>query len=136
MVQQMKGKKEMKKTIRTALAGMLLVPMLALGLTVATGTLDVAAQIDLSPAQPDNVPTELEGDSGVFKTVVNILLFVIGLISVIMLIWGGIRYTTSGGNANSVTAAKNTIMYAIIGLVIAIFAYAIVNWVVGELGTS
>lgn len=136
MVQQMKGKKEMKKTIRTALAGMLLVPMLALGLTVATGTLDVAAQIDLTPAQPDNVPTELEGDSGVFKTVVNILLFVIGLISVIMLIWGGIRYTTSGGNANSVTAAKNTIMYAIIGLVIAIFAYAIVNWVVGELGTS
>ena len=126
----------MKKTIRTALAGMLLVPMLALGLTVATGTLDVAAQIDLTPAQPDNVPTELDGDSGVFKTVVNILLFIIGLISVIMLIWGGIRYTTSGGNANSVTAAKNTIMYAIIGLVIAIFAYAIVNWVVGELGTS
>ena len=136
MVQQMKGKKEMKKTIRTALAGMLLVPMLALGLTIATGTLDVAAQIDLTPAQPDNVPTELEGDSGIFKTVVNILLFIIGLISVIMLIWGGIRYTTSGGNANSVTAAKNTIMYAIIGLVIAIFAYAIVNWVVGELGTS
>ena len=132
----MKGKKEMKKTIRTALAGMLLVPMLALGLTVATGTLDVAAQIDLTPAQPDNVPTELDGDSGVFKTVVNILLFIIGLISVIMLIWGGIRYTTSGGNANSVTAAKNTIMYAIIGLVVAIFAYAIVNWVVGELGAS
>ena len=126
----------MKKTIRTALAGMLLVPMLALGLTIATGTLDVAAQIDLTPARPDNVPTELEGDSGIFKTVVNILLFIIGLISVIMLIWGGIRYTTSGGNANSVTAAKNTIMYAIIGLVIAIFAYAIVNWVVGELGTS
>lgn len=135
MVQQMKGKKEMKKTIRTALAGMLLVPMLALGLTVATGTLDVAAQIDLTPAQPDNVPTELDGDSGIFKTVVNVLLFIIGLISVIMLIWGGIRYTTSGGNANSVTAAKNTIMYAIIGLVVAIFAYAIVNWVVGELGT-
>ena len=95
----------MKKTIRTALAGMLLVPMLALGLTIATGTLDVAAQIDLTPAQPDNVPTELDGDSGIFKTVVNILLFIIGLISVIMLIWCGIRYTTSGGNANSVTAA-------------------------------
>jgi hypothetical protein len=46
-----------------------------------------------------------------------------------MLIYGGIRYTTSGGNANSVTAAKNTILYAIIGLVVAIFAYAIVNWV-------
>ena len=72
---------------------MLLVPMLALGLTIATGTLDVAAQIDLTPAQPDNVPTELDGDSGVFKTVVNILLF-------------------------------------IIGLVVAIFAYAIINFIV------
>ena len=50
-----------------------------------------------------------------------------------MLIYGGIRYTTSGGNANSVTAAKNTIMYAVIGLIIAIFAFAIVNFVVGEL---
>ena len=67
---------------------------------------------------------------------INVLLFIIGTLAVIMLIWGGIRYTTSGGNANSVTAAKNTIMYAIIGLVVAIFAYAIVNWVVGELGTS
>jgi ABC-type Fe3+ transport system permease subunit len=47
-----------------------------------------------------------------------------------MLIWGGIRYTTSAGNQNSVTAAKNTILYAIIGLVVAVFAYAIVNWVI------
>jgi hypothetical protein len=57
------------------------------------------------------------------------MLYIIGAVSVIMLIYGGIRYTTSGGNANSVTAAKNTILYAIIGLVVAIFAYAIVNWV-------
>ena len=54
-----------------------------------------------------------------------------------MLIWGGIRYTTSGGNANSVTAAKNTILYAVIGLIVAILAYAIVNWVIdfGQGGT-
>ena len=47
-----------------------------------------------------------------------------------MLIYGGIRYTTSGGNANSVTAAKNTVIYSIVGLVISILAYAIVNFVV------
>ena len=46
-----------------------------------------------------------------------------------MLIWGGILYTTSAGDSNKVTTAKNTIMYAVIGLVIAIFAYAIVNFV-------
>ena len=128
----------MKKTIRTALAGLLMIPALALGLTVTAGTLDAAAgaldtaaQINLNAAKPNGVPTSVAGSNGIFRTVVNVLLFIVGAISVIMLIWGGIRYTTSGGNANSVTAAKNTIMYAIIGLVVAIFAYAIVNWVVG-----
>ena len=53
----------------------------------------------------------------------------VGILSVIMLIWGGILYTTSSGDSNKVTTAKNTIMYAVIGLVVAIFAYAIVNFV-------
>ena len=53
-----------------------------------------------------------------------------------MLIYGGIRYTTSGGNANSVTAAKNTIMYSIIGLVVAILAFAVVQFVVNQVMDS
>ena len=135
MVQQMKGKKEMKKTIRTAFAGLLLVPVLALGISAVAGSVDVSAQISdgLNSVNTGNGPTNLTGDDGVFTTIVNVLLFIIGAVSVIMLIYGGIRYTTSGGNANSVTAAKNTIMYAIIGLIIAIFAFAIVNFVVDQL---
>ena len=131
----MKGKKEMKKTIRTAFAGLLLVPVLALGISAVAGSVDVSAQIldGLNSVNTGNGPTNLTGTDGVFTTIVNVLLFIIGAVSVIMLIYGGIRYTTSGGNANSVTAAKNTIMYAIIGLIIAIFAFAIVNFVVGEL---
>ena len=66
----------------------------------------------------------------VIKNVTNIMFFIIGAVSVIMLIYGGIRYTTSGGNTNSVTAAKNTVIYSIVGLVISILAYAIVNFVV------
>lgn len=62
-------------------------------------------------------------------TIINVLLFIVGAIAVIMLIWGGIRYATSAGNAASVTSAKNTIVYAVVGLVIASLAYAIVNWV-------
>ena len=69
----------------------------------------------------------------VFKTVVNVLLYVIGALSVVMLIFGGIRYTLSAGDSNKVTAAKNTIMYALIGLVVAFLAYAIVNWVLGSI---
>jgi hypothetical protein len=79
------------------------------------------------------VPDTLFGEGSIFTTVVNVMLFIIGAISVIMLIFGGIRYTTSAGNAAAVTAAKNTIMYAIIGLVVAFLAFAVVNWVLGQL---
>jgi len=91
-----------------------------------------SAQDGINSAKGDGVPVDLiGGDGSIFNIVVNILLFIIGAISVIMLIFGGIRYTTSAGNAAAVTAAKNTIMYAIIGLVIAFLAYAIINWVLG-----
>ncbi|RWZ78380.1 MAG: hypothetical protein EOT05_01280 [Candidatus Microsaccharimonas sossegonensis] len=77
--------------------------------------------------------TTLFGDGSIFTTIVNILLYLIGAISVIMLIIGGIRYTVSAGDSGNVTAAKNTIMYAIIGLIVAFLAYAIVNWVLKAL---
>lgn len=64
------------------------------------------------------------------KDIVNVLLFIIGAIAVIMIIIGGFRYVTSGGEAGSIKNAKNTILYAVVGLVIAIFAYAIVNFVI------
>lgn len=70
---------------------------------------------------------------GLFKTIVNILLFLIGAISVVMIIIGGIRYVVSGGDQSSVTGAKNTILYAVIGLLVSIMAYAIVNFVVSSL---
>lgn len=69
-------------------------------------------------------------DQGV-ETVVNLLLFLIGIIAVIAIIIGGIRYTTSNGDAGQTKAAKDTILYAVIGLIVAIMAYAIVRWVVG-----
>lgn len=84
-------------------------------------------------AAGDNVPTTLFGDGSIFTTIVNVLLFIIGAISVIMLIIGGIRYTTSAGDSGNVTAAKNTIMYALIGLIVAFLAFAVVNWVLGAI---
>ena|SRR5687768_849901 len=70
--------------------------------------------------------------TGMIKIVINILLFIIGIIAVIMIIVGGIRYTLSNGNASSVKEAKDTILYAVVGLIIAMMAYAIVNFVVGR----
>ena len=76
-------------------------------------------------------PETLFGVGGIFTTVANTLLFAVGLLSVIMIIVGGLRYVVSGGNSTAVTTAKNTILYALVGLVIAVLAYAIVNYVLG-----
>lgn len=74
------------------------------------------------------------GDLGpVFKTIANTLLFLIGATSVIVLVIAGIRYVVSGGNAEGVKNAKNSILYAVIGIIVAVSGYAIVNFVLGQL---
>ncbi len=80
--------------------------------------------------------TEIAGSNGIFKTIVNILLFIVGAVAVIMLVIGGLRYVTSNGDQNAVTGAKNTILYAIIGIVVAFLAYAAVNFVIDQLGKN
>ena len=77
---------------------------------------------------PDNFAS---GDGSIIRRVINLMLYAVGVISVVMLIYGGFRYIISGGQKESVTAAKNTILYAIVGLLISIFAYAIVRFVIG-----
>lgn len=69
----------------------------------------------------------------VIKSVINALLFIIGSVAVIMIVIGGLKYTVSNGDSSSVTSAKNTILYSVIGLVVAILGYAIVNFVVARL---
>lgn len=63
------------------------------------------------------------------SNIINAILLVLGIIAVIMIIIGGIRYTTSNGDPGSTKAAKDTILYAVIGLIVAILAYAIVAFV-------
>lgn len=67
------------------------------------------------------------------RNVINILLYIIGAVSVIMIILGGIKYTTSNGEQSAVTSAKNTILYSVVGIVVAFMAYAIVNFVLTQL---
>ncbi len=63
------------------------------------------------------------------KKIVNALLLIIGVIAVIMIIIGGIMYAVSSGDTQKITKAKNTIIYAVVGLVVALFSYAIVEYV-------
>ena len=121
------------KKIKLMIAGLLILPFFSL----AAGQVlvpEVGAQVrdGVDTAQGDGVPDELDGEDGVVTQIINVFLYIIGIISVIMLIFGGFLYITSAGNPEKVKNAKNTIMYAIIGLIIAIFAYAIINWVVTQ----
>lgn len=82
-------------------------------------------------------PTELfDGGAAIIPRLINLMLFIVGILAVIMLIWGGIRYVISGGAADKVKDAKNTILYAIVGLIVAILGYALVNWVISIVGSG
>jgi len=84
----------------------------------------------LNSAKGNGVPTNLTVN---VKNIVNGVLYIAGILAVVMVIIGGVRYTTSGGDQAAVTKAKNTILYGIVGLVISILAYAIVNFVLKQL---
>lgn len=128
----------MKNTIRKISQGLLLVPILALGLSlvvpavapVAVNAANSTIANGANSAKGDGQQSNLDGNTGVFKTISDVMLYIIGAISVIMLIIGGIRYVVSGGEQAAVTSAKNTILYSIVGIIVAIVAYAVVNFVI------
>ena len=91
-----------------------------------------SVQEGANAARADGMPTELIGDNSVFSRITNTVLLIVGLISVIMLVYGGLRYILSGGDSKKVTDAKNTVLYAIIGLIISMLAYAIVHFVLNS----
>ncbi|MDO8335757.1 MAG: pilin, partial [Candidatus Saccharibacteria bacterium] len=62
--------------------------------------------------------------------IITTMLYILGILAVIMIIFGGIRYVLSAGDASKIKTAKDTIMYSVIGLIVAVLAYAIVNFVV------
>ena len=70
--------------------------------------------------------------NSLIHTIINIFSAVVGIVAVIMIIVGGFKYITSGGNDGNVSTAKNTILYAVIGLVIVALAQIIVRYVLGK----
>ena len=72
----------------------------------------------------------------IIATVINIFSFIVGVIAVIMIIIGGIKYITSGGDSNNISSAKTTIIYAIIGLVVVALAQIIVRFVLQRVSTA
>lgn len=66
------------------------------------------------------------------SNIVNIFSYIVGAVAIIMIIYGGFRYITSGGDSGSVGNAKNTLIYAIVGLIIVALAQILVHFVLNQ----
>lgn len=108
------------------------------GAVLADGTVAAAVTCPSGSVQSSanslaecNLPTEGTNDSLMTRVtkVINVVLGALGIIAVVVIIIGAISFITSQGDSSKVTKARNTILYGIVGLVIALLAYAIVNFV-------
>jgi hypothetical protein len=110
---------------------------------VVVGLLPIAAHADtvsndtsitgaVDAVQPANAAQGSLLDN--VKNIINVMLLIIGVVAVIMLIVGGFRYVLSNGNEKAVSGAKDTILYAVIGIVVALLSFAIVNFVLARFG--
>jgi type IV secretory pathway VirB2 component (pilin) len=71
--------------------------------------------------------------SNTFQSIVNILLAIAGIIAIIVIITSGIKFASSRGDSSATTKARQTLTFAVVGLVITLLAFAIVNFVIGQI---
>jgi hypothetical protein len=102
-------------------------------LSQGTGLDATGAGGTCTPADTGGATTNI---NNIIKTIINVFSIVVGVVAVIMIIVGGFRYITSGGDSNNVSGAKNTIIYAIIGLVVVALAQFIVQFVLNKVTTQ
>ena len=115
--------------IKTSIIALVIAITGSLALAPAAGAVNPLEEQCKTNTTSEICKNKDENIGEVIGTIVNVLLFIVGALSVLMIIIGGILYTTSGGDSGAVSKAKNTILYAIVGLVVAFVAFAIVNWV-------
>lgn len=125
------------KFITLAIASLIGIGVLA---TAPVFAADTTTKDICSLAVPDTVK-EANGCNGsedrlptIVQNILNAIIGITGIIAVIFIIIGGVQYMTSTGDAPKVQKAKNTILYAVIGLIIVILAFVIVNWVINMVG--
>ena len=92
----------------------------------------IAATNRIDPVSGDEIKDTQDLNDTIIG-IINAILGVVGLIAVVMVILGGISYMTSAGDSSKVKKGKDTILYGIIGLVIVGLAFAIVNFVIGNI---
>lgn len=109
------------------LGGMALVPAVAM----ASPQSDACAALG-SNGDCSSTPANGTDLNSIVKAVINIMSAIVGIVAVIMLIVGGFKYVTSNGDSSAISSAKSTITYALVGVVIAVLAQAIVQFVLAK----
>ncbi len=133
--------KNFRKSLAALVASLALaiIPVLApVAVSAAdiSGNLKCGSNLDASGTGCDsNITTGSSNLNNVITDIVNIFSVIVGVVSVIMIIYGGFRYVTSGGDSGNVSSAKNTIIYAVIGLVVVALAQFIVQFVLDKVTT-
>ena len=120
----------MKIFTKILTAGMLMVGLLG----VLTPAVSAANGINICSGNENSVYCKNKNTgetqvNGIIKTIVEVLLTAVGAISIIMIVIGGIMFALSSGDAQKAAKARNTVLYAVVGLIVSIFASAIVNFV-------
>ena len=117
----------MKRYRKTLVAAVLSLAVAAVAVVMPIALPSASAQFKsgLDAARTQEMSTKPIGTT--IGEVVNIFLYFVGAVAVIVVIWGGFQYITSSGDSQKATTAKNTIMYAVIGIVVVVMSYAIVN---------
>lgn len=110
-------------------AAMMAVPVHAADEANIEGSLCAGASLDVNSDGSCDESGTADTVNDLIADVINIFSLVVGVVSVIMIIIGGLKYITSGGESGNITGAKNTILYAIIGLVVVALAQVIVKFV-------
>jgi len=91
-------------------------------------------QVDPNCTPAQNPNADANRLNSTIQLIVNLFSVIVGIVAVIMIIIGGLKYIISSGDASNITSAKNTILYAIIGLVIVALAQFIVRFVLSKVG--
>lgn len=125
----------MKKIIFLALMSLSVASVLSLAVVSGSASAQVSSGINAATTN-EMKNKQIDGNNGVIRTVSNILIWVVGIVSVIMIMWSGFKYITAAGDTSKVASAKNSLIYAIVGLIVAIMAYAIVNFIMDRLNVS
>lgn len=129
----------MKKVVLNVIAAVLMVLGLSGIATISPAYADVLCA-DGTPAETIDKCTEWSGTTGIadnkdlmgtLTTIINVVVGMVGFVAVAMIVMGGISFATSQGDASKTTKARNTILYGVVGLVVALLAFAIVNFVLG-----